>query len=91
MDKSEMEIGKRYKGYALLNEYGQFEFTPCQKMPSEGGMKIVRSGSDYTLYESRYQFRLSFTFQKGQNPIESVKSFLASVQNCIVVLYKYLK
>lgn len=91
MDKSEMEIGKRYKGYALLNEYGQFEFTPCQKMPSEGRMKIVRSGSDFTLYESRYQFRLSFTFPKGQNPIESVKSFMASVQKCTVLLYKYLK
>lgn len=86
-----MEIGRRYKGYAVLNEYGQFEFTPCQKMPSEGRMKIVRSGSNYTLYESRYQFRLSFTFSKGDNAMQSVKAFLNSVQSCIAILYKYLQ
>ena len=35
-EKMQMEVGKRYKGYGVLNEYGEYLFTPCQKLePSE--------------------------------------------------------
>jgi len=43
-EKMQMEVGKRYKGYGVLNEYGEYLFTPCQKLePSEKNMKIVRT------------------------------------------------
>ena len=40
-EKMQMEVGKRYKGYGVLNEYGEYLFTPCQKLePSEKNMKL---------------------------------------------------
>ena len=60
-----MEVGKRYKGYGVLNEYGEYHFTPCQKLePSEKNMKIVRTNGSATLYESKNNFRLSVNVPK---------------------------
>ena len=65
-EKMQMEVGKRYKGYGVLNEYGEYLFTPCQKLePSEKNMKIVRSNGSATLYESKNNFRLSVNVPKN--------------------------
>lgn len=67
-EKIEMEVGKRYKGYGMLNEYGEYMFQPCQKLePSERNMKIVSSNGNATLYESKNCFRLSVTIPKSIN------------------------
>ena len=73
-EKMQMEVGKRYKGYGVLNEYGEYLFTPCQKLePSEKNMKIVRSNGSATLYESKNCFRLSVTIPK------TIKGYMAKV------------
>ena len=30
--KIKLEVGKRYKGYGVLNEYGEYTFEPCSVM-----------------------------------------------------------
>ena len=49
-----LETGKRYKGSAVVNDFGEIQFTPYQSLPEgEGnGMKILLQTKDYTLYHS---------------------------------------
>ena len=78
-EKMQMEVGKRYKGYGVLNEYGEYLFTPCQKLePSEKNMKIVRSNGSATLYESKNNFRLSVNVPKKHTRLPEQSSFYDS-------------
>lgn len=90
LEKKDMEVGKRYKGYGVLNEYGQFEFTPCKKIDDSSRMKIVKSGADYTIYESKNVFRLSFTFPKGNSMLDTVQKFIDATTRACVELRNYL-
>ena len=89
IEKKDIEVGQLYKGYGVLNEYGQFEFTPCKKMPQEQRMKIVRSGEDFTLYECKHTFRLAFTFRKGKDWMQTVQSFVAATSRAAVLIKEY--
>jgi hypothetical protein len=85
-EKMQMEVGKRYKGYGVLNEYGEYLFTPCQKLePSEKNMKIVRSNGSATLYESKNCFKLSVTIPK------SIKGFGGRVHEMSIGIERAMK
>ena len=76
-EKMQMEVGKRYKGYGVLNEYGEYLFTPCQKLePSEKNMKIVRTNGSATLYESKNNFRLSVNVPKNVQGYQNRVAFM---------------
>ena len=76
-EKMQMEVGKRYKGYGVLNEYGEYLFTPCQKLePSEKNMKIVRTNGSATLYESKNNFRLSVNVPKNIKGYQNRVAFM---------------
>lgn len=65
--KIHMEVGKRYKGYGVLNEYGEYTFEPCQQMdePQER-MKILSAQGDTTIYESKNFFRVAVRIPKRE-------------------------
>ncbi len=90
LEKKDLEVGKRYKGYAVLNEYGQFEFTPCRKLEGSSRMRIVKTAPGYTLYESANRYRLSFTFAKGGSPLDTVRRFLSATTHAAVALRWYM-
>ena len=47
--KIKMEVGKRYKGYGILNEYGEYTFEPCQVVENPKNMKIVQAQGNATI------------------------------------------
>lgn len=51
--KLEMEVGKKYRGYAVLNEYGEFDFMPEQTGARAGNIKQVKETQDYVLSTSK--------------------------------------
>lgn len=53
MKKIKLEPGKKYKGYAVLNEYGEINFTPSQVGSKPDLRKVVKEEEDYTIYETK--------------------------------------
>lgn len=51
--KEEMEPGKRYKGYAFINEYKQFCFEPEATGSQAGREKIVMSKDGVTIKKTK--------------------------------------
>ena len=63
--KIKMEVGKRYKGYGVLNEYGDYTFEPCQVIDNpDEKTKILVAQGDTTIYESKNLFRVSVKIEK---------------------------
>lgn len=62
-----LETGKRYKGSAVVNDFGEIQFTPYQSLPEGEGnaMKILLQTKDYTLYHSEKKVKVAITVSHG--------------------------
>lgn len=87
--KLQLVPGVRYKGYALINEYGQIEFDPEDKGAHEGRIKLVKSTDDYTVRESRKYVLLSIKIERKGEVIDRVQAFMKIVNNIISILRGY--
>lgn len=50
LHRTEIKVGVPYKGSGVLNEYGQWMFTPAQVGSREGQKKLVVQEKNYTIY-----------------------------------------
>ena len=64
MNKLQMEPGRKYRGSAWINEYGEIQFRPEQKGTKPGNLKIVAEHESFTIYESRDIFKVAVRFSK---------------------------
>lgn len=53
MKKIKLEPGKKYRGVAVVNEYGEINFTPTQEGSRPDQKRIVKEDDDYTIYETK--------------------------------------
>ena len=53
LKEMEIKVGVPYKGSGVLNEYGQWMFTPSQVGSREGQKKLVVSEENYTIYTTK--------------------------------------
>lgn len=90
--KMQMEPGKRYKGTAFINEYGEFDFTPYQQGTRENGMKVVRDADDYSIYESAEWLKISVKVKKqtGQSVLQVAQSMMQTFTSAVFSLKKYI-
>jgi len=87
MEKLEFTVGQKVEGYGILNEYGQFDFTPKQKCPNNsGGMKLVKETEDYSFYESETKYKVTFTFEKSVSKERVIKNFLRATHKAAITL-----
>lgn len=49
----EIKVGVPYRGSGVLNDYGQWVFTPSQVGSREGQKKYVVGESNYTIYTTK--------------------------------------
>lgn len=88
----QMEPGKKYKGTAYINEYGEFDFTPYQQGTRENGMKVVREGQDYSIYESSEWLKISVKVKKqtGQNVLQVAQMMMQKFTSAVFNLKRYI-
>lgn len=86
--KCEMPIGQKVRGYGILNEYGEFEFTPEQTGTRQGRVKVIKNGANYTLSSTKHSLILHCNIKKGQT-LEMVKELTQVMSNIIVDLKSY--
>ena len=64
MKKLKMEPGRKYRGTAWINEYGEIQFRPEQKGTKPNNMSVVLEHEEFTIYESKDLFKVTFKFPK---------------------------
>lgn len=85
--KINLEQGRKYKGYGLLNEYGEFEFIPENTGAHKGRRKLLKEGANYSVYTSREACTVRITVRKQKSMLGMVNEFL-SVCNIIINVLK---
>ena len=50
MKKMNLKPGVKYKGYAYLNEYGEFEFTPAEIGKNQGKKRLLVERESFTVH-----------------------------------------
>ena len=67
-----MLVGVRYKGYAVLNEFGEFEFTPENTGSQQGRQKVIKSGEDFSISETRTKLLIRLVIRKNPTQMENI-------------------
>lgn len=70
--RKEMLVGVRYKGYAVLNEFGEFEFTPENTGSQQGRQKVIKSGEDFSISETRTKLLIRLVIRKNPTQMENI-------------------
>lgn len=89
MKKIKLEPGKRYKGYAVLNEYGEINFTPEQTGSRPDLKKIVIATEDYTIYETKKFLIASLRVDRSLSFQSRVQNLLGIFNLVLSQFYKY--
>lgn len=83
MKKIKLEPGKKYKGYAVLNEYGEINFTPSQIGSKPDLKKIVKEDDDYTIYSTKNYVIASIKLSRDLNFMKRISALMAIIDKLI--------
>lgn len=72
-EKMRMEPGVKYRGWGMVNEYGEVTFEASQPRHNPNAMRIVKETEDVTLYESLNYWRLTLRIDKHSNEPQPVR------------------
>lgn len=70
--RKELLVGVRYRGYAVLNEFGEFEFTPENTGSQQGRQKVLKSGEDFSISETRTKLLVRLVIKKHNTQMENI-------------------
>lgn len=66
MKKMTLKQGVAYRGSAILNEYGQVQFTAYQQGTKPGNLHTVLETPFFRLSESRRMWQVKINFEKAE-------------------------
>ncbi|MBQ1626690.1 MAG: hypothetical protein II100_04185 [Prevotella sp.] len=89
MKKIKLEPGKKYKGYAILNEFGEINFTPSQIGSKPDQKKIVLEEPDHTIYTTKNWVIVSLKIDKDLPFMKRVSSLMRIADHVIQNFKKY--
>lgn len=89
MKKINLEPGKKYKGYAVLNEYGEIQFTPSQIGSKPDQKKVVKEGDDYTIYSTKNFVIASIRLQRELQFMQRISALMSILDKLIKDFKKY--
>lgn len=89
--KKQLEPGVKYRGYGVLNSYGEFEFIPEETGKYKGRTKIIKHSANYKVSETRELIIMHITLPKSlvKTRIKLLNVFLETVNDVIKILREY--
>lgn len=87
--KKLMEVGKRYKGYGYLNEFGEFEFTPEDTGSRMGVQKRVKEGANYKVSTTNKYVLVHIRIKRPGGGLVGVKKLMAEVDEVLKIIMSY--
>lgn len=87
MEKREMRPGQKYRGYGILNEYGEFEFIPEDTGSRKEAVKLLKQGDGYTVSYSKRSVIIHIKLsRKLKWPGEMLNEFVTKFNNIFKVV-----
>ena len=72
----DLEVGRKYRGYGLINEYGEFEFTPEETGSRKGVMKTVKEAEGYSIKTTEKLVIVHFSLEKKDKSMVMIKMLM---------------
>ena len=66
LHEMEIKVGVPYKGSGVLNNFGQWTFTPSQVGSREGQKSLVKQDANYTLYSTKKKVVIYITLERDE-------------------------
>ena len=87
--KGQLEVGKRYRGYGVLNEYGEFNFEPENTGSRAGIIKqiVVRDGVN--LSHTKENIIVHMKIRKSSNQRDYLRDIMQKVDVLLGLLREY--
>lgn len=85
--KGQLEVGKRYRGYGVLNEYGEFSFEPENTGSRAGVFKQVATRDGVRLAHTKDNILVYMKIRKNTG----IRGYLQAVMQKVDVLLGLLK
>lgn len=92
MAKKQLNLvaGQKYRGYGLINEYGEFEFTPEETGSRQGRVKKLTSGDGYDVSTTSKYVIMHIKVQRSKEPMAMMRELMRITDNLITVIRKYV-
>lgn len=87
--KLELQVGMKYKGYGLLNEFGEFEFIPEQTGSQKGRQKLLKQGDDYTVSTTNKSIVVHMRMDKDGTMLDRLKRFSNLTTEILSIIRDY--
>lgn len=86
--RMDVQVGVKYSGYGVLNEFGEWTFIPSQVGSRKGRKKFVCGDNDYTIYTTNKKVLVHISFERGER-MEILQSFLRITDRLLTAFKNY--
>ena len=87
--KKEIVTGQKYRGYGMLNEYGEWFFIPEDTGSRSGQRKMLTQGENHTVYTTQKKLLVHLSIDKSEDKQEMLRNLFRIVNNLIKILSDY--
>lgn len=86
--RRDIQVGVKYAGYGVLNEFGEWTFVPSQVGSRKGRKKFVCGDNDYTIYTTKKKVIVHMTFSRNER-LTLLKEFLKIIDRLLAAFKSY--
>lgn len=86
--RREIEIGVKYSGYGVLNEFGEWSFVPSQVGSRKGRKKFVCGDNDYTIYTTNKKILIHVSLERNER-LSLISAFCRIVDRLLTAFKDY--
>lgn len=87
--RKDMVPGVKYRGYGLLNEFGEFEFIPENTGSRQGRKKLFKQGDNFSISTTNAHLVIHMLIQRESERIKLAKEFMQVVNEVLTILRDY--
>ena len=86
--RRDIQVGVKYSGYGVLNEFGEWTFIPSQVGSRKGRKKFVCGDNDYTVYTTNKKVLIHVSLDRDER-FALVKGFLRIIDRLLTAFKDY--
>lgn len=81
--------GRKYRGYGLLNDFGEFEFVPEETGSREGRVKAVTQGKGFSVSMTSKSILVHINIERKGTQLTRIKELMSKVSEVINKFREY--
>ena len=81
--------GQKYRGYGILNDFGEFEFVPEETGSRKGRVKQVTQGNGYTISMTNKSIMVHINIDRKGTTLSRYKDLMSKVSEVLERIKEY--